>query len=152
MWLPINFQQIHMTSISGHCIHFSFKICQTVACISQYNEIFWYNFWRNFCHLAQPCATAAKLAGIGVVPVPVRGAAPTCEYTKHKTFFEASEYIAAAVAATYSYTRTAAFSSWERSLILTTRTTWPRGRYTVLCDVLYSLLLFGVIKFIWIHT
>ena len=28
---PRNFQQIHIISISGHCVPFIFKICQTVA-------------------------------------------------------------------------------------------------------------------------
>ena len=108
----------------------------------QFHEIFYSNFWGDSCSLNQPCATAAQLAGIGVVPLPVLAprAAPTCEYTKHKTFFEASEYIAAAAAATYSYTRTAAFSSWERSLTLTARTTRPRGRSTALCDVLTTVV------------
>ena len=29
--IPSKFQQIHMTSVSGHCTQFIFKICQTVA-------------------------------------------------------------------------------------------------------------------------
>ena len=62
---PSKFQRIHMsmTSVSGHWMHFIFKIRQTVAGIfitSQFHEFLLSHFWRVFCYLAQ--LTCAGLA------------------------------------------------------------------------------------------
>ena len=43
---PSEFQNIYITSVSCHCIHFKFKICETVTDISTINQF--PNFWRVF--------------------------------------------------------------------------------------------------------
>ena len=51
------FQQIQRISVSGHFMHFIFKICQTVAdtiMTSQFHEFF-NQFLAGFCHLVLPC-------------------------------------------------------------------------------------------------
>jgi len=45
---PSKFQQIHIISVSGHCMCLVLKICQTVAGISKtsaFHEFFGSNFW-----------------------------------------------------------------------------------------------------------
>ena len=49
-WIFLStFQHIHIISIFIHCMHLIFKICQTVAGVSKYDEsIFESNFWWVF--------------------------------------------------------------------------------------------------------
>ena len=49
---PNKLEQINLISLSGHDMHFIFKICQTVAA-SQFHEFYESHFWRIFCYLAQ---------------------------------------------------------------------------------------------------
>ena len=51
------FQQIQMISISGHCAHFIFKICQN-CCRHNYDQSIsrlFNQFLAGFCHLVRPC-------------------------------------------------------------------------------------------------
>jgi len=48
---PSKFQQIHIITVSGHCMRLVLKICQTVAGMSKtspFHEFFGSNFWRVF--------------------------------------------------------------------------------------------------------
>lgn len=48
---PSKLQQIHIISVSGHCMCLVLKICQTVAGISKtspFHEFFGSNFWLVF--------------------------------------------------------------------------------------------------------
>ena len=49
------FQEIHLVSVSGHCIHFAFKICQNVAGISK--NIFVFSIYILLC-LTKNCKPA----------------------------------------------------------------------------------------------
>ena len=49
------FHQIHLINVSGHCMHFIFKICQSVPgisitkyLVSQFHEFSEFYFWRIF--------------------------------------------------------------------------------------------------------
>ena len=62
-FFPWKFVQIHITSVFG-CMHFTYKICQTVAgtsMIHRFHEFFESRFWRFFCNFAQLCS--AKVGG-----------------------------------------------------------------------------------------
>ena len=48
------FQQVHLTSVSSHSMHFKFKICEIVTDISTINQFS--QFLEGFWHLDRLCA------------------------------------------------------------------------------------------------
>ena len=51
-------QQIHIFSVSCHCMLFIFKICQSVAgrsITTHFHEFYESHFWRSFCYLEPLC-------------------------------------------------------------------------------------------------
>ena len=57
---PNKIKNLHITSVSGQCMHFLFKICQTVRSIS---------FLAGFCYFAQLCKAQCTLVYFGKILV-----------------------------------------------------------------------------------